>query len=151
MFLTAYSASFAHVCASKTRGGAPYSITPGATRLSKLVGCALSLSVFCGSPHSACKICTLPASPAPRGPACRCRPSARSRTARTCRPARTGLPLRRAGHFPLRLQLQKNLVRTPVPASHHLRSTLCSSGSSRILVPRLSLSPGAAVVRKGSL
>ena len=40
-----------------------YSMTPGATWLSKLVGCALSLSVFSlwQSPHSACKICTLPA------------------------------------------------------------------------------------------
>ena len=45
-----YVLSFAHVCASKTRGGSlglrTYSMTPGATRLSKLVGCALSLSVF---------------------------------------------------------------------------------------------------------
>ena len=62
-----YRASFAHVCASKTRGGSlglrAYSMTPGATRLSKLVGCALSLSVFSlwQSPHSACKVCTLPA------------------------------------------------------------------------------------------
>ena len=62
-----YVLSFAHVCASKTRGGSlglrTYSMTPGATRLSKLVGCALSRSVFSlwQSPHSACKICTLPA------------------------------------------------------------------------------------------
>ena len=45
-----YSASFAHACASKTRGGSlglrTYSMTPGATRLSKLVGCTLSRSVF---------------------------------------------------------------------------------------------------------
>ena len=36
---------------------------PGATRLSKLAGCALSRSVFSlwQSPHSACKVCTLPA------------------------------------------------------------------------------------------
>ena len=48
-----------------------------------------------------------PAAPARRGPACRCRPSARSRT---CRPARP----RRAGHLPLRLeQLQEDLVRQP--------------------------------------
>ena len=66
------------------------------TRLSKLVGCALSLSVFSlwQSPRSACRVCALPAqrpaSPAPRGPARRCPPSARSRTARTCRPARPG-------------------------------------------------------------
>ena len=60
-----------------------YSMTPGV----RLVGCALSLSVFSlwQSLHSACRVCTLPqrpASPAPRGPARRCRPSARSRTAR---------------------------------------------------------------------
>ena len=38
-------------------------MTPGATRLSRLVGCALSLSVFLlwQSPHSACRVCTLPA------------------------------------------------------------------------------------------
>ena len=73
--------------------GAPGSITPGATRLSRLVGCALSLSVFSlwQSPHSACK-------PHPRGPACRCRPSARSRTARLAVLRGQGLlPLRRAG------------------------------------------------------
>ena len=62
-----YVLSFAHVCASKTRGGSlglrTYSMTPGATRLSKLVGCALSRSVFSlwQSPHSACKVCALPA------------------------------------------------------------------------------------------
>ena len=63
-----YSASFAHACASKTTkkthlGLRTYSMTPGATRLSKLVGCALSRSVFSlwQSPHSACKVCTLPA------------------------------------------------------------------------------------------
>ena len=38
-------------------------MTPGATRLSRLVGCALSLSVFSlwQSPHSACRVCALPA------------------------------------------------------------------------------------------
>ena len=45
-----YSASFAHVCACKKKGGSlglrAYSMTPGATRLSKLVGCALSRSVY---------------------------------------------------------------------------------------------------------
>ena len=50
-----------------------YSMTPEATRLSRLVGCALSLSVFSlwQSPHSACRVCTLPqrpASPAPQAP-----------------------------------------------------------------------------------
>ena len=49
-------------CASKTRASLElraYSITPGATRLSRLVGCALSLSVFSlwQSPHSACRVC----------------------------------------------------------------------------------------------
>ena len=71
----------------------------GATRLSKLVGCALSRSVFSlwQSPHSACKICTLPA--------------AAQRALAVLR-GQGLLPLRRAGHFPLRLQqLQKNLVR----------------------------------------
>ena len=102
-----------HACAFKTRGGSlglrTYSMTSGATRLSKLVGCALSQRLLAvavaaqrlQSLHAARK--GLPHS-APRGPARR--PSARSRTARTC------LPLRRAGHLPLCLQqLQENLVR----------------------------------------
>ena len=55
---------------------------------------SLSASSRCGSrraaPAESARCPQRPAAPAPRGPARRCRPSARSRTARTCRPARPG-------------------------------------------------------------
>ena len=58
-------ADIQRVLCARLRGLWAYSMTPGAMRLSKLVGCALSLSVFLlwQSPHSACRICTLPAAP----------------------------------------------------------------------------------------
>ena len=89
-----------------------YSMTPGATRLSKLVGCALSLSVFSlwlQSLHAARKglphrhhVVQLAGARQPAAAQC----------ALAVLRGQGLLPLRRAGHFPLRLQqLQKNLVR----------------------------------------
>ena len=81
-----YSASLRHASKTRRQLGAPGVLhDAGATRLSKLVGCALSLSVFSlwQSPqrlqnlHAARKGCLT----GTRGPARR-RPSARSRTAR---------------------------------------------------------------------
>ena len=74
-----------------------YSMTPGATRLSKLVGCTSSRGSRRTAPAKSARCPQRPASPAPHGPACRC-PSARSLTARTCpaRPGSSASPPRRA-------------------------------------------------------
>ena len=125
------------------------SITPEATRLSKLVGCALS-SLW-QSPHSACKVCTLPAAcltgttwSSSQVPARR-QPAAAQRALAVLR-GQGLLPLRRA--FALssfkKILCAKPARRWPLcsclSALHHLRSTSCFCGS-WILVPRLSLSP----------
>ena len=147
-----YVLSFAHVCASKTRGGSlglrTYSMTPGATRLSKLVGCALSRSVFSlwQSPHSACKVCMLPAKACLTGTMVQLAGARQPAAAQRALAALRGqglLPLRRAGtsRFALssfkKISCAKPARRWPL---YSFRSTSCSSGSSRILVPRLSLS-----------
>ena len=114
---------------------------------------ALPISVFSlwQSPHSACKVCTLPAKACLTGTtwsSSQAPAVSRSRTARACRPARPGSsasPPRRA--LPASPSAASGRSRAPPArrwplyscpsASHHLRSTSCS----RILVPRLSLSP----------
>ena len=98
--------------ASKTRGG---SLGLWATRLSRLVGCALSLSVFSlwQSPHSACKVCTLPAKACLTGTTW----SSSQAPAVSPQPRSARLPFCAArvfclSAFPLRLQqLQEDLVR----------------------------------------
>ena len=115
-----YRASLLHA-ASKTRGGSlglrAYSMTPGATRLSRLVGCALSRSVFSlwQSPHSAC------ASPAPRGSGSAGRQPAAAQGALAALPGQGLLPLRRTGHLSFRLeQLQER------PSKAKKRTVRCS-------------------------
>ena len=70
-------------------------LTPGATRLSKLVGCALSLSVFSRGTHSACKVARCPQKPA--SPA----PQSSSQVPVSPQPPSASPPRR---HFPLCLQ-----------------------------------------------
>ena len=133
---------------------------PGQVRLSgaRQAREQLSLSVFSlwQSPHSACKVCALPAkacltgatwsssqvpavSPQPHSahlPSCAARVFCLSAAPGTSRFAFSSFK---------KISCAKPARRWPLyswlSASHHLRSTSCSSGSSRILVPRLSLSP----------
>ena len=106
-----------------------YSMTPGATRLSKLVAARSPQRLLAVAvPHSACKICTLPAKVPHRHPVQLAQCALPSCAARVfCLSAAPG--------FPLRLpQLQENLDAKParrwpllyswLSASHHLRSTL---------------------------
>ena len=83
-----YRAFFLHVCASKTRGGSwglrTYSITPGATRLSRRAARSLPQRLLAVQlPHSAAKSARCPQRPA------------------TTWCAAGLLPLRRASPFPL--------------------------------------------------
>ena len=112
----------------KNRGGSlglrAYSMTPGAAAL-RLV-CALSLSVFSlwQSPDSACKVCTLPAKACLTGTTWST-PGAGRQPAAAQRALAAGQAL-----APVLLA-----QRLAPPPQHR------SSGSSRILVPHLSLSP----------
>ena len=92
-----YSASFWHACASKTRGGSlglracrahAALQTRGLRALPQRLLAVAVAAQRLQSLRAARK--GLRASPAPRGPARRCPPSARSRTARACRPAGPG-------------------------------------------------------------
>ena len=165
--LPTYRASFLHACASKTRGGSlglrAYSMTPGATRL----GCALSLSVFSlwQSPHSLRAARKgLPYRHHVVQLAGAGRQAAAAQRALAVLRGQGLLPLRRTGTFRFafssfrRISCAKPGRRWPqyswFSASHHLRSTLCSSD---ILVPRAGpqtphalaqeLGPGVPILR----
>ena len=97
-----------------------------------------------------------PASPAPRGPARRRRPSARSRTGRACRPARPGSsasPPRRASASACAGLLLATLGLSPTAMSWRRASRRSSPEQPRLHVRGVKAPPAAAARRaaKGAL
>ena len=131
-------ASLWHACASKTRGGQLGA--PGV--LLHDAGPRGSPGWWAARSPSASSRCDSRRAQRPAAPEQTCRPA---------RPGSSASPPR--GHLSFRLQqLQEDLARQAgqalAPAPHTLRSTSCSSGSSRILVPRLTSASGCSTAAR---